>query len=63
MSIGFGRAGEVGAAVVYRPGHGGPGEHGVVVGVRGLWVHVRYRGDATPKATSPADLDWATSAR
>ena len=46
----------VGCGVVYRPGHG-PAEDGVVVSVGPVYVHVRYRGDETAKATHPDHLE------
>jgi hypothetical protein len=45
----------IGHGVVYQPFRGDP-EDGVITGVSGTMVFVRYRGDPAGKATHPADL-------
>lgn len=51
----------IGHGVIYRPRGDTttPPEDGVIVSVGDLFVHVRYRGDATSKATYPEDLELA----
>lgn len=46
----------IGAAVSYRAFPDGPIEDGVIVGVRGKHVIVKYVSSATPKATRPESL-------
>lgn len=48
--------------VVYRPFPGAPAEDGRVVGVVDRYVHVLYKGDTTPKATDPSDLEFGCPA-
>lgn len=46
-----------GDAVVYRANPGARPEDGTVVRVSDTFVFVLYRGDSTPKATSPLFLE------
>lgn len=47
----------VGRKVVYVP-YRGAVEEGVITGVSGQWILVRYGADVHSKATAPGDLDF-----
>lgn len=49
----------VGSGVVYRPHERAKPEDGVITRIHGDIVFVLYRGDLTPKATRPQDLELA----
>lgn len=51
----------IGRRVVYTP-YGGDTEEGVIAGVTGRRILVRYGTDAQSKATAPAALDFADGA-
>ena len=49
---------KIGRTVIYRAHPDVAPEEGVIARVSEYYVHVRYAGGLTTKATSPADLDW-----
>ena len=52
-------AADSGRDVIFHLFRGARPEHGVVVGVKGQWVMVKYDHVPTPLATRPEALEWA----
>jgi hypothetical protein len=51
-------AADNGRHVTFHLFRGAPPEHGVIVGVKGQWVMVKYEHDPKPLATQPEALEW-----